>query len=88
MYWTKGSVVNILEHQIYKPGMHMDADFVCGMYDINYLCIHFQCSDLIICDTDCSAPFQVLFVSNSNAADTTAAQAQRGFCLEYKQISC
>lgn len=39
--------------------------------------------------SDCSAPFQVNFVSNAAAADTTTTTAaQRGFCLEYKQIAC
>ena len=38
---------------------------------------------------DCTAPFAVQFVSNSIAiADTPGAQAQRGFCLEFKQVAC
>ena len=37
---------------------------------------------------DCSAPFQVTFVSNAAAADTAIVNPQRGFCFEYQQIAC
>jgi len=41
---------------------------------------------------DCTAPFQVQFISNSYAAETApsanAVLPQRGFCFEYQQIGC
>jgi len=38
---------------------------------------------------DCTRPFQVQFVTNGVAADTTTTtNPQRGFCIEYKQQSC
>jgi len=40
----------------------------------------------IVCD--CTAPFQVQFRSNANAQETIQTIAQRGFCLEYKQLAC
>jgi len=41
---------------------------------------------------DCTAPFQVQFISNSYAAETTPSAnnvlPQRGFCFEYQQVGC
>ena len=42
--------------------------------------------------SDCTAPFQVQFISNSYAAETTPSAnnvlPQRGFCFEYQQVGC
>ena len=38
--------------------------------------------------SDCTAPFQVQFVSNAIAAEAASINPQRGFCLEYKQLAC
>merc|ERR1712226_1211625 len=63
------------------------VDRVCGgAFNVEF-------GNTIIASTlcDCSAPFNVQFVTNALAEDTKATatdQPQRGFCLQYQQVAC
>merc|ERR1711976_382207 len=51
-----------------------------GFVDTNAIAAQLVC--------DFTAPFAVNFITNAIAEDSTGGLAQRGFCLEYKQVAC
>jgi hypothetical protein len=76
-------------------GLHKD----CGSMlsgTVNRVCgyaFNIELGNTVIASTlcDCTAPFQLQFVTNGIAQDTEATgtdQPQRGFCLQYQQVAC
>jgi len=63
---------------------------------VNRVCGHafnVEHGNTVIASTlcDCTAPFQLQFVTNGIAQDTKATgtdQPQRGFCFQYQQVAC